>query len=99
MSEYGSADDLVKKMQDDEREHIEDLTDSPLELELMSPRDYAKANDMVPQQVYYYIRTGVIKSVACLCGRTVIEKKQADDALAKKRQSRNTKGIQGPGVV
>lgn len=88
------AEDLVQRMQDDEREQLEELIadrdedDGVFGLELMSPREYAHANDMVPQQVYYYIRRGVIKSVACLCGRTVIERSQADAALAERRQQR-----------
>ena len=90
------AEDLVQRMQEDERESIYDLVDESHSqggmgfygLELMTPKEYALANDMVPQQVYYYIRRGVVKAVECLCGRTVIERNQADAALAERRKKR-----------
>jgi hypothetical protein len=49
--------------------------------EKLSPREYAALRDMVPQMVYYYIRTGVVKAETCICGRKVVDVARTDEAL------------------
>jgi len=57
------------------------------QLLLMSVADYAKARDMKPQLIHYYIRKGKIVPVLCECGRKCVEVKEADDFLAGRSKS------------
>jgi hypothetical protein len=56
--------------------------------DIISPRDYAIKRKLQPQQVYYYIRIGVIESHDCVCGRNVIDAVQADEALKAHREKK-----------
>ena len=87
-------DDVVKRMEKDDTLTVYDLLDEQgpddmgvWGLELMTPRDYATMRGLLPQQVYYYIRKGVIHKIACLCGKTVIDGNQADKALSERGKS------------
>jgi hypothetical protein len=64
----GNSDELIAQMELDE---LEDATH-------MSPRDFAKMMKVSPQLVYYHIRAGHIKKRRCLCGRSVVEVKEAE---------------------
>lgn len=66
-----SAEELQRQVEADE---LEDATH-------MSPRDFAKLIGVSPQLVYYYIRSGKIEAVQCLCGRKVIDKDQAREVF------------------
>lgn len=54
------------------------------DLEKMSPREYGKLRDIQPQLVYYHIREGHIQKEQCVCGRVVIDVKEADNHFRKK---------------
>ena len=84
-------DDLLKEMERGDRYTLDewlfdrygvvsvrDLDDPP---EFLSPRDYGLRRNIQPQRVYYYIRTGKIVSIDCLCGRHVIDERQADEVF------------------
>lgn len=86
-------DELIAKMQKDERTYVLDIEFDKdgmglHGLELMSPRDYSKVRGTSPQSIYYYIRTGVIEPLECLCGRHVIDAFQADQALEARQKAR-----------
>lgn len=65
-------------MDEDELDRLE-LEDQVQEVGKLTPREYARLRFMVPQNVYYHIRNGHIKSEICICGRKVIDVKQADE--------------------
>lgn len=81
-----SADELVSRMAQDERTYVLDLEDIPQVL--MSPRDFATSQGMSPQLVYYYIRSGKVEPLECLCGRTVLDAGAAQQALQKAKGAR-----------
>jgi hypothetical protein len=64
-----NMDELIAQMERDEAE----------DAKLITPVDYAKIRPFSPQQIYYHIRRGHIKSLRCACGRNVIEKAAADE--------------------
>ena len=53
----------------------------------LTPREFAKLKGKHAQQVYGWIRKGVIKSKKCECGRTIINVKEAEEALLKREQA------------
>ena len=63
---------------------IEELKEQANEVGYLTPREYAKLRNVRPQQVYGWIRKGVIQSERCKCGRTIIHVLSANKALAKK---------------
>jgi hypothetical protein len=67
-----NLDDLLRQMRADE------LADQLETTGTAKPIDYAKMRGLVPQQVYYRIRTGKLDSHKCECGNTVINVKEAD---------------------
>jgi hypothetical protein len=68
-----NTDQLIEQM---ERDELEDK----LELQgKASPREYAQMRGMVPQRVYYFIRSKKIEMEHCICGRKVIDIKKADE--------------------
>jgi len=73
-----STDELVKQMQHDELDGAEKL----------SIRDYARMRSMQPQLVHYYISQGRLKPETCICGRKVLDVKDADDFFATKKDRR-----------
>lgn len=72
----------------DEELELEDILDQAQTVGKLTPREYALARGMKPQLVYYYIRSGVIKVELCICGRKVIDVRDADDTLQTKAASR-----------
>ena len=64
----------------------EDELDAAREgLTSMTVIEYARARNIQPQLIYYYIRTGKIEQKPCgECGRKVIDVKTADDYLTVK---------------
>ena len=52
-------------------------------LSKMTVVEWARANSIQPQLVYYHVRTGKIKQEVCVCGRKVIDIASADAVLAE----------------
>lgn len=74
---------------DDETDlELLELQDQAREVGKLTPREYAKARGMNPQLVYYYIRSGAIQKEVCICGRSVIDVKAADEAIQTKAAER-----------
>jgi hypothetical protein len=67
-----NTDDLFRQMEADE---IADRLDA---VGKASPREYAQMHGMVPQRIYYFIRSGKIDLEKCVCGRSVIDVKETD---------------------
>jgi hypothetical protein len=63
---------------------IEELQEQADETGYLTPREYAKLKGKHPQQVYGWIRKGFIKSQKCLCGKTILNVKEAEEALLKR---------------
>jgi hypothetical protein len=56
---------------------IEELQEQADEVGFLTPREFAKLVNIAPQQVYAWIRKGVIESERCKCGRRVVEVERA----------------------
>lgn len=67
---------------------LAEILDQAAEVGKLTPREYAKARGMNPQLVYYYIRKGDIKKEICVCGRSVIDVRDADEAISTKAAAR-----------
>jgi hypothetical protein len=70
------------------RIHQDELEDQAAHQSKMTPTDYARARRMQAQLVYYYIRTGKIKDETCICGRRVIDIKDADTFFRAKDKAK-----------
>ena len=81
-----SDEETVKRMQAGDRTHVRELDEIPQVV--ASPRDVAQDLGITPQLVYYYIRTGKVEALECLCGRTVVDTTAAKQALSKGQGSR-----------
>jgi hypothetical protein len=81
-------DELQARMAADELQDRLEEARSPSEGDMqvsMSVREYALANGLQPQNVYYYIRSGKIHQRPCgECGRKVIDIAEADAIFKKK---------------
>lgn len=51
---------------------VEELQEQADEIDFLTPREFAKLQGVRPQQVYTWIRKGVIEAERCKCGRTVV---------------------------
>jgi hypothetical protein len=73
---------------DELQDRLEAVRQGPDEFDMqvsMSVREYALANGLQPQNVYYYIRNGKIHQRPCgECGRKVIDIAEADAIFKKK---------------
>lgn len=54
----------------------------------LTPREFARLQDMAPQLVYYYIRNGVLTTEECLCGRRVLDVEASTAALQARQEAR-----------
>lgn len=78
------TDDFLAQVAADElRDKLEAAHDGVIK---MSVREYAIARGIQPQLIYYYVRSGYIKTEPCICGRMVIDVKSADEYLALKAE-------------
>jgi hypothetical protein len=57
----------------------------------MTPVKYARARKINPPLVYYYIRTGRLKTEKCICGDTVIDIAAADEFFAELDQKKRAR--------
>lgn len=72
-------------MEPDELEDIQEQADI---VGYLTPREYARLRSMHPQQVYAYIRKGIIETEHCRCGRRVVNVEEADKALSPEEKAR-----------
>jgi len=68
--------------------YLAEIQDQAETIGYLTPREYAKARGMNPQLLYYYMRTGAVKSEFCKCGRRVVNVKETDEALQTKAATR-----------
>jgi hypothetical protein len=81
-----SDEDLESAILEDE---LADAHEAALEgTAKMSVREYAKFKKMQPQLLYYYLRTAQLSEEPCICGRKVIDVKQADEFFATREAKR-----------
>jgi hypothetical protein len=88
-----NTDELLAAMEEDERADRVSLQT------LASPVDYAKTHGIRPQMVYYYIRTGKLKTRTCECGRRVIVIAEADQIFKKGVQSNDSSDEEDQGMA
>lgn len=68
----GGIDDFMRQMLEDElAERAEHHTK-------LSPIEYARLRNIVPQRVYYFIRNNRLQLEHCICGRKVVDIAAAD---------------------
>jgi hypothetical protein len=75
---------LQDEMQALKATSVEELQEQADEVGYLTPREYAKLKGKQPQQVYTWIRKGVIKSEKCKCGKTIVNTMEADEALLRR---------------
>lgn len=78
-----NTDELIQAMQEDELSDAVKLT----------PREYARIRSQYvksAQIVYYHIRQGHLKLERCLCGRSVVDVKLADEYFESRRKEVGT---------
>jgi hypothetical protein len=67
---------------------IEELQEQADEVDFLTPREFAKLVHVLPQQVYAWIRRGVLVAERCQCGRTVICVSRAQASLQARARIR-----------
>jgi excisionase family DNA binding protein len=67
---------------------VEELKEQAEEVDYLTPREFAKLTGIKPQQVYMWIRKGVLQSERCRCGRTIIRVSLAQAAIQARKASR-----------
>jgi hypothetical protein len=67
---------------------IEELQEQADDVDYLTPREFAKLIHVLPQQVYGWIRRGVLEAERCTCGRTVICVSRAQATLAARARAR-----------
>lgn len=80
-------------MDDDEvleqiaRDELLDRLDQHPGKDYVTPREFARLQHVTPQAIYYHIRNKHLKTVECLCGRTVLNYSESVIALEERRQT------------
>jgi hypothetical protein len=68
---------------------VEELEEQAGAVDYLTPREFAKLVGIRGEQIYGYIRKGIIEPERCQCGRTVIRVSTAKEALESfRRKSR-----------
>ena len=67
---------------------VEELQEQADDIDYLTPREFAKLQGVKPQQVYQYIRKGVLVAERCKCGRTVICVSKAKATLEARKVQR-----------
>ncbi len=67
---------------------IEELQEQADEVDYLTPREFAKLINVAPQQVYGWIRKGVIVDERCQCGRRVVQVSRAQATLQARKSAR-----------
>lgn len=53
----------------------------------MTPYKYARARNLQPQQVYYYVRSNKLATETCACGDAVLDVADADAFFEEKNRN------------
>jgi hypothetical protein len=81
-----NADEEIRRMM------AEDELDAAREgITKMTVIEYGRARGILPQLIYYHVRTGKIKQELCVCGRKVIDVAGADAFFAEKEEADHKK--------
>lgn len=75
---------LADEMQALKSISIEELQEQAEAVDYLTPREFAKLEGCRPQQVYAWIRKGVLEAERCKCGRTVLCVSKSKATLEKK---------------
>lgn len=67
---------------------IDELQEQADEVGFLTPREFAKLIGIAPQQVYAWIRKGVIQDERCKCGRRVVEVTKAKALVEERSRAR-----------
>lgn len=67
---------------------IEELQEQADEVDYLTPREFAKLTGIKPQQVYMWLRKGVLHGERCKCGRQIIRVSLAQAAIQARKASR-----------
>jgi hypothetical protein len=67
---------------------IEELEEQADEIDYLTPREFAKLIKVRPQQVYGWMRKGVLHGERCACGRVVLCVSKSKTALATSPRTR-----------
>lgn len=51
---------------------VEELEEQAFDVDYLTPREFAKLLSVHPQQIYTWIRKGILEAERCKCGRTVL---------------------------
>jgi hypothetical protein len=67
---------------------IDELQEQADEVGFLTPREFAKLVSIAPQQVYSWIRKGVIESERCKCGRRVVHVARAKGVVEERGRTK-----------
>lgn len=77
---------LQERMQALKATSVEELKEQADEVDFLTPREFAKLRGVQPQQVYGWIRKGVIEAENCKCGRTIVCVSKSTAILNKRKR-------------
>jgi uncharacterized membrane protein YkoI len=52
----------------------------------LTPIEFARINGIAPQQVFGWIRKGILETERCICGRKVLDVATAQEVVDKRRR-------------
>lgn len=67
---------------------IEELQEQADEVDYLTPREFAKLIGVKPQQIYMWLRKGVLEPERCQCGRTLVRVSRSQAILQARKVSR-----------
>jgi len=67
---------------------LDELKEQADEVGYLTPREFAKLIGVLPQQVYAWIRKGVLSAEQCKCGRSIIQVPRALKTLEARSRVR-----------
>jgi hypothetical protein len=67
---------------------VEELQEQADEVDYLTPREFAKLIGVKPQQVYAWLRKGILDAERCKCGRTILCVSKSQATLAARKIAR-----------
>lgn len=71
-------------------DELDEIRDQAEEVGFLTPREFAKLMDVAPQQIYYWIRNGVLETEQCRCGRRILNVDIATKNIQAKKEARRS---------
>lgn len=68
---------------------LEDIAEQARIVGKLTPIEFARLNGVAPQQIYAWIRAGVLETERCICGRKVLDVVTAQEVLEMRRRKRH----------